>query len=240
MSKLLPVLLLFAHTLLAQVATSDGRVLASAPDHGVVEGEPAGIKLERRAPLTYPFYLPAEEQVDGTVAVDIDINQRGEVVDARVLSGPLSLRKAALIQVLNWRYRPVNVPAKVVVRLSYRRPDVQFFFPMGTSDAVLERSIAAPGTVRVASQVQAAKLIEKLEPDYPPAALQARIQGLVKFRVLVQRDGTVGNVSLISGHPVLVPAAQEVIRRHRYQPTYRNGQPVEILTEVDIPFALNP
>jgi TonB family protein len=239
MRTLLCVVLFTACPLFAQVATSDGRLLAAVPDHGTVDAEPAGLKIERRPPLVYPFYLPANEQADGTVALDIDVNERGEVTDARVLSGPQQLRKAALMQVLNWHYKQVNVPAKVVVTLNYRRPDVQIRFPAASEAVFLERSIAPPSTIRIGPEVQAAKLIEKPEPVYPPLALQARMEGTVKFRVMVQKDGTVGNVSLVSGHPLLVPAAHEVITRYRYQPTLLNGQPVEILTEVDVPFTLN-
>ena len=95
-----------------------------------------------------------------------------------------------------------------------------------------------PPRLRMAANVQAAKLIQKLEPVYPPLALQARIQGTVRFEVLVAEDGTVANATLVSGHPLLVAAAQEAIRGYRYQSTLLNGRPIPILTTVDIPFVM--
>lgn len=95
-----------------------------------------------------------------------------------------------------------------------------------------------PMRIRIGGNVQAAKLLHKPEPTYPPQAIQARIQGTVRFEVLVAEDGTVSNATLVSGHPLLVPPAQEALRNYRYQPTLLNGRPVVIVTTVDIPFAM--
>lgn len=95
---------------------------------------------------------------------------------------------------------------------------------------------AAPNQIRVGGTVQAAKLIEKPDAPYPPLARQARIQGVVRFNIMIGRDGTVENVTLVSGHPLLVPAATEAVRGYRYQPTLLNGSPVQVVTQVDVPF----
>ncbi|MCC6589356.1 MAG: energy transducer TonB [Bryobacterales bacterium] len=95
-----------------------------------------------------------------------------------------------------------------------------------------------PSRLRIAANVQAAKLIQKPEAVYPALAMQARIQGTVRFEVLVAEDGTVANATLVSGHPLLVAAAQEALRGYRYQPTLLNGRPVAIVTTVDIPFVM--
>jgi protein TonB len=73
---------------------------------------------------------------------------------------------------------------------------------------------------------------------YPPEARQARIQGLVRFDVLIGPDGHVTNLTLVSGHPLLVPAAQEVVKDWVYKPTLLNGQPVEVQTQIDVNFTL--
>ena len=95
-----------------------------------------------------------------------------------------------------------------------------------------------PKQIRVGGNVQAAKLIRSVPPTYPPLALQARIQGIVRFTATIGHDGRVSEVTLISGHPLLVPAAQEAIRQYEYQPSLLNGQPVEVVTQVDVPFTL--
>lgn len=98
---------------------------------------------------------------------------------------------------------------------------------------------AAPaGSIRVGGNVQAAKLIRKTPPEYPALAKQARIQGTVRFNVVIAKDGTIQNLMLVSGHPLLVPPAQEAVRQWVYQPTLLNGNPVQVITTVDVNFSL--
>ncbi len=66
-------------------------------------------------------------------------------------------------------------------------------------------TVAPPGSIRVGSAVQAAKLVEKPEAVYPPKAREARIQGIVRFNVVIARDGSVENATLLGGHPLFVP-----------------------------------
>jgi TonB family protein len=98
---------------------------------------------------------------------------------------------------------------------------------------------SAPKSIRVGGNVQAAKLITSPPPVYPPLARQARIQGIVRFNVTIDKDGHVSNVTLVSGHPLLIPPAMEAVRQYAYQKNLLNGEPVEVLTTVDVPFTLN-
>jgi TonB family protein len=98
---------------------------------------------------------------------------------------------------------------------------------------------APPGVLRVAPEIQAARLVEKPEPVYPPLAAQARLQGRVRFDVLIGHDGTIENITVLSGHPLLVPAAMEAVRRYRYQPTLLNGVPTQVLTTVELILTLS-
>jgi protein TonB len=95
-----------------------------------------------------------------------------------------------------------------------------------------------PQRIRVGGNVQAAKIVSQPKPVYPPLAKQARIQGTVRFTAIIGRDGAIQNLQLISGHPLLVPAAQEAVKQWRYQPTLLNGEPVEVITQIDVNFTL--
>jgi protein TonB len=95
-----------------------------------------------------------------------------------------------------------------------------------------------PKRIRVGGQVEAAKAIFQPKPDYPPLAKMARIQGTVRLEAIISRDGTIQDLKMISGHPLLVKAALEAVQRWRYQPTLLNGEPVEVVTEVDVTFTL--
>jgi len=86
--------------------------------------------------------------------------------------------------------------------------------------------------------VASAKLIAQPRPVYPPLARQARIQGTVKLEAVISKDGTIENLTVVSGHPLLIQSALDAVRRWRYQPTMLNGVPVEVVTTVDVNFTL--
>jgi protein TonB len=95
-----------------------------------------------------------------------------------------------------------------------------------------------PIRIRQGGQVVAAKAIYQPAPDYPPLARMARIQGTVRLQAVISTDGRVQNLQFLSGHPLLIGAALEAVSRWRYQPTLLNGEPVEVLTEIDVTFKL--
>ena len=96
-----------------------------------------------------------------------------------------------------------------------------------------------PGKLRVGGNVQAVNLIQKVTPVYPALAKQARIQGVVRFTVTISKDGKVEDIQLISGHPLLVESARDAVAQWVYRPTLLNGNPVEVVTQVDVNFTLS-
>ena len=98
---------------------------------------------------------------------------------------------------------------------------------------------ATPQRIRVGGNVQQAKLVRQPHPVYPPLAKQARIQGVVKLSAIIARDGTIQHLEVISGHPLLIPAALEAVKQWVYQPTLLNGEPVEVVTQIDVNFTLS-
>ena len=95
-----------------------------------------------------------------------------------------------------------------------------------------------PARIRVSSGVQAAKAINKPDPIFPPIAKQARIQGTVRLEAIIARDGTIQNLRVIEGHPLLVQSALQAVQQWRYEPTLLNGEPVEVVTFIDVIFKL--
>jgi periplasmic protein TonB len=95
----------------------------------------------------------------------------------------------------------------------------------------------SPRMVRI-SHIDPARLIFQPTPEYPPVAKMARIQGTVRLEAVIGTDGRVENLKVISGHPLLLKAAADAVSRWRYQPTLLNGEPVEVLTEIDVIFQL--
>ena len=82
-------------------------------------------------------------------------------------------------------------------------------------------------------------LISRVNPVYPPIARQARVQGAVVLKALIAKDGTITNLELISGHPMLAPAAIDAVKQWRYRPYLLNGEPVEMETQIQVNFTLS-
>jgi Gram-negative bacterial TonB protein C-terminal/Tetratricopeptide repeat len=97
---------------------------------------------------------------------------------------------------------------------------------------------ATPQRIRVGGLVEEQNLITKVDPVYPPLAVQARISGFVRFTAIIGKDGHVLNFQLVSGHPLLVAAATEAVKQYVYRPTLLNGMPVEVITQIDVNFVL--
>ncbi len=98
---------------------------------------------------------------------------------------------------------------------------------------------AASSAVQVDPIAQASKLSQMVPPVYPTAAKQARIQGIVKLQIVIGPEGHVQDAKLLSGLPILAPAAIAAVKQYLYRPTLLNGQPIEVTTSVDIPFRLD-
>ncbi|HTS34689.1 MAG TPA: TonB family protein [Candidatus Solibacter sp.] len=108
-----------------------------------------------------------------------------------------------------------------------------------SSTPVAVPKIATPQRVRVSSGVQSGLLVRRVQPNYPPLARQARIQGVVVLQAQISKDGNIENLQLISGHPMLAPAAIEAVKQWKYKPYLLNGEPVEVETQVQVNFTLS-
>jgi TonB family protein len=95
-----------------------------------------------------------------------------------------------------------------------------------------------PKRIRVGSNVQAARLVNRVQPIYPPLARQTHVSGTVKLHAIIGKDGAVEQLQVISGHPLLVQSALDAVKQWRYQSTLLNGEPVEVDTEIDVIFSL--
>lgn len=93
--------------------------------------------------------------------------------------------------------------------------------------------------IRVGGNVQQAKLLVKVAPVYPPEAKAQGIQGVVKLQATLDKEGKVANLQVLEGDPMLAAAAIEAVRLWQYKTTLLNGDPVEVVTEVDVNFTLS-
>jgi TonB family protein len=304
------------------------QVVNDAPGVTVDTGAAA---LMHRAPVAYPE-TARRNRVQGSVVLEATLDASGNVSDARVINGPVELRRAALDSVLQWHFANGAAGAIRQVTIGFQLTDdarrvvetlrdgapgqsiawvsralegrtVKSIRVQGLSDqarsellsslpvhegdtlsaeliakaeqavkgfdehlrlmgvssapgeatlqitgpapppppppAITESQPASPSRIRIGGAVQQAKLISQPHPIYPPDAKAARIQGVVQLSAIIGKDGTIQKLESISGHPLLAAAAMEAVQQWRYQTTLLNGQPVEVVTQIDVNFTLS-
>jgi TonB family protein len=257
--------------------------------------------------------------ISGGVVVAVTVNDKGDVTDANIVSGPDELRKAVLSSVLNWHFamdpvmvngqeRPVPHSFEVAIMFNPGAPMAVIQQPntsarhrpmmidridtsalpqtlrervdaaipvrsgqMLTDEGLDETTKAlraidshlrvrgaiknnetttdlyvtlAPNTnpvdrIKVGGNAQAMNLIQKVTPKYPPDAKAARVQGTVRMQAAIGKDGHILDLEVINGDPLLVPSALEAVRQWVYKPTLLNGEPVEVVTQIDVNYTLS-
>jgi len=95
------------------------------------------------------------------------------------------------------------------------------------------------GPIRVSEGVQMAKLINRVMPVYPPLAKSARISGVVHLIGIISKDGTIRDLKVISGHPLLTKAALDAVSQWVYKPTLLSNEAVEVIAPIDVNFTLS-
>jgi periplasmic protein TonB len=95
------------------------------------------------------------------------------------------------------------------------------------------------GIVRVGGNVKAPQLVDKVQPEYPPVARAAHVEGTVVIDAVIDKNGNVVSEHAVSGSNLLIAAALAAVQQWKYQPTYLNGQPVSLAMEVTVAFNLN-
>jgi len=96
-----------------------------------------------------------------------------------------------------------------------------------------------PQRVRISQGVTQGLLVHRVEPTYPQIARTARIQGTVVLNAVIAKDGEIQNLSVVSGHPMLAPAALDAVKQWRYRPYLLNNEPVEVETTITVTFQLS-
>jgi periplasmic protein TonB len=121
--------------------------------------------------------------------------------------------------------------------------------PIFSGVAIENPPLPPPGTIKkpgekrplnVSEGVEQAQLISRVEPRYPFLAVQTKKEGTVILHAIINRDGGISALDVLSGSPILVKAALDAVRQWRYRPTLLNGRPVEVETTITVIFRLQP
>jgi len=222
------------------------------------------VMADRLVAKVAPAYPPLARQarIQGQVILKAHINKSGDVENLQLISGHPMLAPAAIEAVKQWKYipyvfngEPVKVETNVTVNFTLAdKPaaeegaddvpgGIPGGIPGGMSTGVVGTVSNAPNgakRVRVSSGVAQGLLLAKVAPQYPPDAREQHIQGVVVLRALIDKEGNVASVQVITGPQELAPAAIEAVKQWKYKPYLLNGTPVEVDTQIQVNFTLVP
>jgi TonB family protein len=212
------------------------------PDHdtwfvkvfGSEEGARLNSKYQELLPQTPPRISKSIEYAikGGRTNVEVEVVQKPAETSARLIRAAMdAMVEPTAIYVVDGtspteRY-PTFIGEFVYLNGGFRYLDTEVIQALST---------APPPRIRVGGNVQLASLIHKVKPKYPDEARAAHTSGSVVLHVIVATDGTLKELALQSGDPVLGMAAVEAVRQWRYKPTLLNGEPVEVDTTVLVEF----
>lgn len=202
-------------------------------------------------PLLRPMGIPLFRHLSTPVSLYAPAPAPTEVL-SRSGTGPVMNRAASEIMLR----APAQIPRQIVTGIDAAPPQlVQFggYIPGTTGTAGRDGVLSSFGTrlapiiprgpasiehtVRL-SHMSEGDLVHKVLPTYPALARSARIQGAVILQAMIGKSGAIENLRLLSGHPILAPAAIEAVRQWRYRPYILNGEPVEVETQITVNFSL--
>jgi TonB family protein len=174
-----------------------------------------------------PVYPPeaAAAGVSGPVILTLTIDSTGQVADAKVVKGDVTLAPAALEAVRQWRYQP-PATAPVVATVAVNVVDSQ-------------QVDATPQPVRVGGNVKAPVKIKDVKPVYPEVAQNARVQGVVIAEARIDPSGIVSDARILRSIPLLDAAALDALMQWKFVPPLLNGVPVPVIMTVTVNFSLD-
>jgi periplasmic protein TonB len=186
-----------------------------------------GILLEAPPPPPQP-QQPPQQQKPAQAFHGVPEMDRGQLIAPRQI--PTNIARVTGPEApapFNFSSMDVGPDASTGIRAAFHGP--------GVSVAPATQK----GPIHLSSGVVSGMLLQKTVPVYPLIAKAARVEGTVILQATISATGTIENLRVVSGHPMLQQAAMDTVRNWRYRPYLLNGQPVEVETTVNVIFTLN-
>lgn len=201
---------------------------------------PEELKTAGKPPLkilkkTQPVY-PSEAKVagiQGVVVLECTVAKDGHVSDVKVISGDPNLAESATQAVKQWQFAPLDkAPAVTKIEINYTLADKK---PGASSKGNESAEFAKVSDKGVVAPVP----LEKPDPKYTPEAKAGKVQGIVKLSIVIEPDGTVGDVKVIQSlEKSLDQSAVDTVKTWKFKPATKDGKPVAVKSDIEIMFAL--
>jgi periplasmic protein TonB len=195
-----------------------------------------GLKVQMPLPFTLSAPSPAPEQ---TAAAKPATQSARPSIMPRVFRPPTTvLPLTAAAPSAGVYIDSPTVAASEASLPSFAAPMIQIAKPPQAPAPPAVVATLPREPLQVGGDVQAARIVRRVIPTYPLIAKQSRISGTVRLLGVIAKDGTVQRLQVVSGNPFLARAALDAVRQWVYSPTLLNGEPVEVISPIDVIFTL--
>ncbi|SRR5579871_4060522 len=204
---------------------------------------PDSTKLEivKAEKARYPLEAHQQE-IQGEVLLKLHISETGDVESVDVISGHPALVPSAVDAAKKWKFKPYiknGKPIKVSVNVPM---DFAFKGNIVKDEHGAAQSTAPPPSsgnkLNVDSKVMRGRLVYKVAPVYPTEARRAHVEGTVTLQASIGKDGRIHDLTLISGPKELVDSAVGAVQQWRYSPYLKDGEAVEVSTQIQVNYQL--
>jgi len=205
---------------------------------------PKAMTLPATTQVTMDFKLPKDGAADSKLAIPLPPDWRVTLKSIQVEGLTASARDDLLQRLPAHEGDTVNADDMAFLTRTVRAFDEHLNVSLSPDEPHTLRISLAPASppatlrIRVGGNVQQAKLLTQVRPVYPPEAKAQGIEGIVRLQATIDKDGTVANLLVLSGDSMLAAAAMDAARQWRYSTTLLNGDPVEVVTQIDVNFTL--
>jgi TonB family protein len=182
-----------------------------------------------------PKYPPQAKAkgIQGNVILQAVIRQDGHVKFLRRIYGQPILAKAATDAALQWIYEPLLLNGKPVEFETAITIVFKLVEAPGGRTYPAPKFCQRPRSVWVDPKIQREKIVHIVMPVWP-MVFAGQMQGTVRLRACIDRQGNVRELRYLSGPPRMVQATMEAVRQWKYKPTFRDGRPVDVETTIDV------
>lgn len=211
-----------------------GKIRESKKGAIVVKGDVVPPKLIEMVEPVYPDEA-RKKGIEGTVILECTVDEKGKIVDAKILRSVPGLDQAAVDAVKKWTYEPMVINGKpskinITATVCFRLKD----------DNAKEKKIREfdKDAVRAEGDIMPPRLVNQVDPVYPETARVAKIQGTVILGAKADEEGRIIDVIVLKSIPGLDEAAIAAVRQWRYEPLVIKGKPKKVTFTVTVRFQL--
>jgi TonB family protein len=209
---------------------------ATSPKETKTETPPTLLKVRHLVNPAYPLEA-SRKHLHGAVRMHVFVATDGTVRRVEVIEGDTLLAGAAVEAAKQWTFEPPSVDGRAAEADASLEVSFQSLEGMACPGPA-NPSASPPNRTKVEGRMIPPCLRSRVAPTYPAKAKKKHIEGTVKMRAIIGTDGSVQQIEVEEGEPILAEAARRAVKQWIYEPSTFDGKPMEVETTIVVYFEI--